>query len=206
MWADVLDVYRGIWPAHGKPCKLKSDVMQAICTRGPDCGMANAITIHVPAVVYLRQKRLYVKDNLRPCVSGQIHPVLCVGPKQRMEHSTQARFEALQDLFLCDLSLFLLMLGECECLAVEPIIEPLPQCLAVGQRDKAEEAKAQLARAIPVRSLSLKHVPPDDLVEIERHVRAVVAVGKAEVVQTEVVHVVVHVGRVRPARSVDEVA
>jgi hypothetical protein len=146
LWADVLDVYRGIWPAHGKMCKHQADTMQAICTRGQESGMANALTPHIRTVNSdLRLKQGDLKDNLRPCVSGQIHPVLCVGLKQRMEHSTQAHSEALQVLFLCDLLLLLQIFGHV-CLGVQPIIEPLQQLLPVGQRDEAVEAEAQPAR------------------------------------------------------------
>jgi hypothetical protein len=186
LWADVLDVYRGIGPAHGKMCKPQADAMQAICTRGQDLGKANAVTLHIIVVVILRPKRCYLKDNLRPCVSGQIHPVLCVGLKQRIEHSAQPRFEALQDLFLKARS------HEWGCFGVVPLIEPLPQSLAVSVRDEAEEAEAQLARAIPLGPLCLENVAPDDRVEVERHVRAGVAVGKTfktEVVQADIVHV-----------------
>ena len=91
--ADVLDVYRGIWPARGKMCKPQADAMQAICTAGQELGMANAMTLHISVVVDLRPNQCDCKDNLRPCVSGQIHAVLCVGPKQRMEHSVQPRCE-----------------------------------------------------------------------------------------------------------------
>ena len=118
--------------------------MEAICTRGPDFGMAKA----GPAVI-LRRNRLYVKGNLRPGLSCQIQLIFLQGNswnEQHIEHRAQACFESPFDCLLLRVVIC------CRCvvlptLSVEPILDSLSQLHDVCQLNEACELEAQHAGA-----------------------------------------------------------